>query len=179
MKTFTRTCLLSLGLLTAACTQQAASRLAPSVGTGDSLALSTPLAATIQFGQPNVGSPFPAPSGHDQSSHAKDNLVPRTVVIDRGGTVTFKTFGVHQVAIYDDGTTPDDIDVSIVAALPAGCPPVPMINDPTDRVALISRPCGPAATLTYTFANPGRYLVICAFQPHFALFDMYGWVEVK
>jgi hypothetical protein len=59
-----------------------------------------PMSATIEFGQPDTGSPFPAPSGHDQSSHAKDNLVPRTVVIAQGGTVTFDLSGpgrrIHQ-----------------------------------------------------------------------------------
>ncbi len=179
MKMLTRVCLLGLGLMTAACTQQAAGRLSPSAAAGESLGLATPMAATIQFGQPNVGSPFAAPLGHDHSSNAKDNLVPRTVVIQRGGTVTFKTFGVHQLAIYAPGTKPDDIDATIVAPLPAGCPPIPMINDTNNRVALITKPCGPAGDLTHTFNTAGRYLAICTFAPHFTDFSMYGWVEVK
>lgn len=140
-----------------------------------------PLTATIQFGQTDVGSPFPPPLGHDQSSHAKDNLVPRTVVISQGGTVTFETFGVHQVAIYEPGTKPGDIDTSILAPPPPGCPPGPLINDPLGRVAVLgAQPCGGGpAVVSYTFNDPGRYLVICTFLPHFAEFDMYGWVIVK
>ncbi len=38
-----------------------------------------PLTATVRFGLPQVGSPFPPGSGHDASGHAKDSLVPRPV----------------------------------------------------------------------------------------------------
>jgi hypothetical protein len=77
-----------------------------------------PLAATIVFGQPDHGSPFPPPSGHDQSPHAKENLAPRTVVMAQGGTVTFDLSGpgraIHQVAIFPNGTDPADVDTSML-----------------------------------------------------------------
>ncbi|MCI0436096.1 MAG: hypothetical protein L0271_21010 [Gemmatimonadetes bacterium] len=123
----------------------------------------TTLSATIQFGQPDVGSPFPPSAEHDESSHAIDNLVPRTVVIDRGGTVTFEVAaGVHQIAIYEPGVEPNDINTSALIAL---CPgPTPrLINDADHRVALITHACGSAWQAQYTFNTPGRYLVICAF----------------
>lgn len=139
---------------------------------------SSPLAAIIQFGQPTVGSPFPPSAEHDESAHARDNLVPRTVVIDEGGTVTFNIpAGVHQIAIYAPGTKPEDINTAVLIPL---CPgPTPrLINDPTNRVALITHACGSAWQAQYTFNTPGRYLVICAFLPHFEV-GMYGWVEVR
>lgn len=139
---------------------------------------SSPLAATIQFGQPDVGSPFPPSAAHDESAHARDNLVPRTVVIDEAGTVTFNIpAGVHQIAIYAPGTKPEDINTAVLIPL---CPgPTPrLINDPTNRVALITHACGSAWQAQYTFNTPGRYLVICAFLPHFEV-GMYGWVEVR
>src|SRR5688500_17020270 len=140
---------------------------------------STPLTATVQFGAPNVGSPFPPVPTHDQSAHAKDNLIPRTVVIKAGGTVTFNSSGIHQVAIYDDGTEPSDIDTSIVRGTPClGGAPL-LINDSEDRLAVFDQPCaGGPASPSYTFAEPGRYLVICAFLPHFEV-QMWGWVIVK
>lgn len=139
---------------------------------------SSPLAATIQFGQLDAGSPFPPSADHDQSAHAKDNLVPGTVVIDLGGTVTFNVpAGAHQIAIYGPGTKPEDIDTGVLMPLCPG-PARRIINDPTNRVALITHACGVAWQGQYTFNTPGRYLVICAFLPHFEV-GMYGWVEVR
>lgn len=136
------------------------------------------LAATIQFGQTDVGSPFLPSADHDQSSHAKDNLVPRTVVIDRGGTVTFDVpAGVHQIAIYAPGKRPEDINTASLVALCPGQTPR-LINDTNGRVALITHACGSAWQAQYTFNTPGRHLVICAFLPHFDV-GMYGWVEVR
>lgn len=171
--------------LTVACMQQTPSEPSQAGITGSSqnAAGGLPLSATIAFGQPDTGSTFPPPSGHDSSSHAKDNLVPRTVVIARGGTVTFDLSGpgraIHQVSIYPDGTEPGDVDTTILTPPVAGCPPVPLIADP-DGIVLAPQPCagGPTAP-SYTFNEPGRYLVICAFLPHFADFGMYGWVIVR
>ena len=141
----------------------------------------------MQFGKADVGTNFPPDSGHDQSGHAKDDLVPRTVVISTGGTVTFSVPpGVHQIAIYGPGTAPEDIDTSLRTTLSAsaGCagPPVVnaplVINDATDRVAAIPVPCFAPAQKSYTFTSPGKYLVICSFLPHFEA-GMYGWVDVR
>ncbi len=187
----------SLVLLAVACAQPGPTT--PSAATGVSSASASldrvsgqgpgrsPHAATMQFGQVDVGSPFPPPAGHDQSPHAQDNVVPRTVVIRPGGTVTFNVpAGVHQIAIYAPGTEPESIDTNIVTSLAAfaGCagPPVVnaplVINDPTNRVAVRTVPCFTPAQRSYTFTTPGRYLVICAFLPHFGV-GMYGWVDVK
>lgn len=146
-------------------------------------ALADPLSATMNFGIDVVGSPFPPVPEHDASAHAKDNIVPRTVVIDRGGTVTFKMgpAPVHAVAIYNPGTEPEDINTSILAPPPPPpCPPVPLINDPNNRLAVLSTPLcnGGDPAPTFTFTNPGRYFVICRFLPHFDV-QMYGWVIVR
>ena len=131
--------------------------------------------ATVKFGN-DVGSPFPPPE-HDASGNAKDNVVPRTVTLAAGGSVTYEmtpptVSGPHQVAVYGPGTEPEDI---------ALLGPGPWVNDPDGRIAL-----GPTnfTTLTWTtpagtFATPGRYLVLCNFLPHFAFGNMYGWVIVK
>ena len=134
--------------------------------------------ATVQFGLTDVGTSYPPSADHDASAHARDNLVPRTVVIDQGGTVTFNVpAGAHQIAIYAPGTTPEDINT---AALTTSCPgSAPrLINDATNRIALITHACGAAWQAHYIFEKPGRYLVICAFLPHFEV-GMYGWVEVR
>jgi plastocyanin len=138
--------------------------------------------ATVQFGNPDVGSGYPpGPSPHDQSGHAVDSLVPVNVVIDAGGTVTFNTGGVHEIAIYEPGKGPEDVDTSALVAMPAGCQAPPLrINDPVGRIAINGlNPvgCGPRV-YTHTFDQPGKYLVICEFLPHFQV-KMYGWVTVR
>lgn len=127
--------------------------------------------ATVRFGNPEVGSPFGPTSGHDQSSNAKDNLIPRTVVISSGGSVTFEIEGFHQPAVYQAGTSPEDIAVPATGTF---------VNDANGQIALapLNRP--PAvSSFTMTFAEPGTYLVICNVRTHFALFNMYGWVVVN
>ena len=71
-----------------------------------------PLEAEVSFGQ-DTGSH--KPRGHDQSDESKDTLVPRTVVISQGGTVTFDIEGsqVHQVIVLPAGTKPADVDDSV------------------------------------------------------------------
>ena len=187
MKISTRSVALAAVVLTAACTQS------PSQPSGVGAAAiggeleakggGLPRSATVAFGRPDTGSPFPPPEAHDQSSHAKDNLVPRTVVIASGGTVTFDLSGagraIHQVMVFPDGTNPDDVDVTALIPPSPGCPPVPLIADP-DGLALAPQPCaGGTTSPSHTFDEPGRYLVICTFLPHFADFQMYGWVIVK
>lgn len=124
-----------------------------------------PSSAVMVFGNPDAGTDYP-PGSHDQSLHGKDRIIPGTVVISAGGTVTFQVNRGHRVAVYDDGTRPEDITVT------SG----PFVLDPTNRLAL--QPA-PTPTYSYTFTTPGRYLVICAITRHFAVANMYGWVIVR
>lgn len=126
---------------------------------------STPSSAVMVFGNPDAGTDYP-PQSHDESLHGKDRVIPGTVVITAGGTVTFQVHRPHLVAIYDDGTRPEDITVG------SG----PFVLDPTNRLALQA---APSPTYTYTFEKPGRYLVICALRRHFVVANMYGWVIVR
>ena len=172
------------------CAQPGSSPTAPASAGGSLIASqSTPLEATMRFGNDSVGSGFPTPSGHDQSGHARDNLIPRTVVIDRGGTVKFEMGGpVHQVGIFADGTEVGDI-VRTNAFNKPGCPPVaaaktstppttprPLSRSPARRCAIRPRPISRFSR--YKFDKPGKYLVICTFIPHLDL-AMYGWVVVR
>ena len=188
------------GLVVASCSQNASSNGPTPLAGGGSLAAVTgqgnaPTEAVMQFGQANVGSPFPPGSGHDQSAHAVDNIVPRTVVIRTGGTVTFKLpASVHQINIYKPGTKPEDVSLGNLTSLSAhaGCtnPPLPIpaavLNAPIvigddgseNFEAAIPVPCLQPTERSYTFTAPGKYLVICAFLPHFQV-GMYAWVEVK
>ncbi|HEX6052722.1 MAG TPA: hypothetical protein VFZ21_25830 [Gemmatimonadaceae bacterium] len=142
--------------------------------------------AEIAFGRTNTGTVFPAPSGHDRSFHSYDKVVPRTVVIPVGGTVRMTTGVFHQAAIYDVGTTPDDIVVSpgtlddISVPFPPGLLPDFLINDPTNRLALSPIFFEPTTwTAPAVFDRPGTYLIICTILPHFVEAKMYAYVIVK
>ena len=170
-------------ILAITCTQR--NSVAPTTSganVGASLSAATPLAAEVQFGVPNVGTGIFPPGSHDQSAHANDTLVPQSVTIDLGGRVTYRTFGAHRVAIYRPGTRPQDIDPTItIPGGAGGCPPVPIIADPTNFLMYLApQPCaGGTTTPTFTPTERGKYLVICAFQPHFTEFQMWGWLHVK
>lgn len=146
-----------------------------SVGSGP------PMEAVMSVGAEDVGNPNKPPT--HPSAHARDRMRPGTVVISRGGTVTFDVGAIHQVAIYGDGIGPDDIEVGPGtledSPIPGPFPPDFIIDDPAERIYL-----GPAIsfsghTTSFTFDEPGRYLVICTVTPHFVANDMYGWVIVK
>jgi plastocyanin len=140
-----------------------------------------PALAVMGFGA-DVGSPFPPTAGHDGSYHASDRIRPNAVVISAGGTVTFEVGPAHQVAVYDDGVSPEAIEVSPATLEPAPELGIPdfVINDADGRIGL-----GPALSFfgghvwSFTFEKPGRYLVICTIAPHFLGSKMYGWVIVK
>jgi plastocyanin len=192
MRTGAPIVVLFVGLLALSCSQQrgvapspladastSASTSAQSGAMSVSAAAGLPLTAEIQFGRADVGSGYPPTSGHDASFHANDKLYPRTVVIGVGGTVTFTTFGVHEIALYDAGTSPSDINTSLLVTH-AGCPPVPFINDPSHRIAVWAPECaGGPTVVTQTFPSAGKYLAICDFLPHFVDANMYGWIDVK
>ncbi len=155
-----------------------------------------PDSATILFGDPDAGSgkcqgkggkdgnPCDG-RGHDESAEAADKLVPRSVVISAGGTVTFESNGVHQPSVFPAGTKPEDVPNTPGTRTGfAGCPGGAGGNRYiTEGNELADPVCGggPATVVSPagTFDTPGKYLVICAFQGHFFNRDMYGWVEVK
>ncbi len=119
----------------------------------------------MTLGNPTVGSPFP--TSHDQSIHANDRIIPGTVVIDAGETVTFKGTVGHRMAIYAPGTKPEDI---------LNTNPGPFVLYPYFRLYL--QP-STAQQIKLKFNQPGRYLVICAIKTHFFGRNMYGWVIVR
>jgi plastocyanin len=139
-----------------------------------------PTSAVMHLGNTGTGSPFPPPEQHDRSVHAADKMVPRNVTIAVGGTVTFVlNTPIHGMAIYAPGTKPSDIHTGLLQGPFGGCPPVPFINDGTNRLATFAAICaGGNAANQFQFNAPGRYLIICTFLPHFTDGDMYAWVIV-
>ena len=136
-------------------------------------------AATVSFGQwktplnrfPTGGTP-PATNQH--------LLLPYEATIKAGGSVMFVIAGFHHIAVYGPGTTLESINETLTQ--PVTCrhrpdPFPPLINDPTNRVYRgLIKPFPAGSCRGCHLWDPGRYLVIFAFLPHF-LDNMHGFVE--
>lgn len=152
--------------------------LALCLASAPALAIDGPLSnATVSFGGWMTSPPldrFPNNSDRFANHH---ELTPNEVTIRAGGTVNFIIGGFHNIAVYDDGTQPTDINLGIVVFPTAGGPP--LLADPMNR---IYRGLDPSLQVqdrveVVHFAEPGRYLVICGVLPHFSE-GMYGYVRV-
>jgi plastocyanin len=136
--------------------------------------------ATVSFGGwmttpsldrfPNVS---PIPANH----HA---LTPETVRIKAGGTVNFIIGGFHQIAVYDNGTRPEQINTNLLITPTVGNLPRFLIDDPNRRIYRGLDPSTQSQDRVEViqFDRPGIYLVICTVRPHFVNDRMYGFVRV-
>lgn len=133
-----------------------------------------PLFATVIFGHESTGSTSncgpdlaqcPPVRGVGQSAEAVDALVPRTVVIAEGGTVFFDNSGrPHVVGVCQEGVASGELSLAAVNNV---------MTDPRCAHG------APGADVTWTFDEPGEYLIICSFLPHFRDRGMYGRVIVQ
>jgi hypothetical protein len=136
-----------------------------------------PLAnATVSFGHWMQFDRFGGPGGPNDRFQNGHQLIPRTALIRRGGTVNFIIAGFHNVIVYAPGTDPGDINTSLV--VPNSMPE--LIDDPNNRVfrGVDPRTVPQDRVEVVVFPKPGRYLVICGVQLHFVNDNMYGWVRV-
>jgi hypothetical protein len=158
--------------------------------------------ATVSFGAwqtgPAAGPPpvleldrFPNFSPRLRNQH---QLIPNVVKIKAGGSVNFIIGGFHHPIVYDDGTQPEDIDVTIPTSPtttrgPNPFPRVVLIDDPTNRIYRGLDPSLQPLDLggaflqdrveVVFFPKPGKYLVICGIRGHFVNDGMFGFVEVR
>ena len=119
---------------------------------------------------------FPNSSPANRNHH---QLIPYEVTIRAGGAINFVISGLHQIAVYGDGTQPTDINASDTVS-PTGAAAPPLINDPNNRIyrgldpTLLPRD----RVEVVHFPNPGTYLVICTVVVHFVRDGMFGFVTV-
>lgn len=143
-----------------------------------------PLAsATVSFGAWPASSETPLDRFATPAAPAAPNahqLIPHVATIKVGGSINFVIAGFHVIAVYGPGTKPEDIDATILEALP-GAPPAfpPAIADPDERVYRGINPFGAPQDRVEVvqFNRRGTFLVICAFLPHFED-EMWGYVRV-
>ena len=134
----------------------------------------------VSFGQWHTTPPldrFPNTSPITANVH---KLIPFEAKVKAGGTVNFIIGGFHLVTVYGPGTDFDDISTAVLTPIPGapmGFPPV--VDDPVNRVYRGLSPFGlPQDRVeAVNFANPGRYLAVCTFFPHFQD-RMFGYIKV-
>jgi hypothetical protein len=108
-------------------------------------------------------------------------LIPYVATIKAGGAVNFIIAGFHQIVVYAPGTELTDIDTSVLTPVPPPTPPqFGLIDDPNNRVYRGISPAGlPQDRVEVVrFPDPGLFLVICGFSPHFINDKMHGYVKV-
>jgi hypothetical protein len=144
--------------------------------------------ATVSFGLWETNPPLDRFFGNPPMGAQNHNeMIPNTATIVispetvNDGGVNFIISGNHVVAIYDDGTQPEEINTNLLVpgiTLGGG-----IIDDPNKRI--YRGPNETAATgardrvEVVHFAKPGTYLVICAIRSHFVNNGMYGYVVAK
>jgi len=135
--------------------------------------------ATVAFGQWQTDPPLDRLVVANDPTRNNHFLLPREVRIQAGGAVNFVISGFHAPTIYDVGTRPEDVDTD--ALLPIPPVPVPLIDDPSNRIfrGVDPRTVSQDRVESVTFHKPGTYLVICAVHPHFVNDHMFGFVKVR
>lgn len=135
--------------------------------------------ATVTFGAWMSSPPLDRFPNTSDTRASNDHLMtPNVVTIKAGGTVNFIVSGLHNIIVYDDGTSPDDIDTTQLVNT-TGVPTVPIINDAENRIYRGLDPTLQSLDRVEAvhFDEPGTYLVICGLLPHFQG-GMWGLVQV-
>ena len=134
----------------------------------------------VQFGL--AGEPWdPAAGG---GGVTRDRNVPDLITVRSGTTVDFENIGApHRISIYNHGinsvvggvletnnrTTLVDVTGSVVTNV---------IQANAVAGQTLVGPLASGASTSYTFSEPGQYLVICSFNPHFRNFAQATFVIV-
>lgn len=137
--------------------------------------------ATVSFGQWISSPPLDRyPNFPGTPTTNVHEMTPNVVTIKAGASVNFIISGLHNIAIYDDGVQPGDINIALTTPTTNPAPPVvPIIDDANRRIYRGLDPSLQARDRVevVNFAEPGTYLVICGVLPHFTA-GMYGYVRV-
>lgn len=155
--------------------------VALAIGLATTNAVAADTSATVSFGQWMSSPPLDRYPNFGGSPTTNVHAVnPNMVTIKAGGGVNFIVSGLHNIAIYDNGVRPSDINLNMTTLTTNPAPPVvPIIDDPNRR---IYRGVDPSLqprdrVEVVNFSTPGTYLVICGVLPHFVE-GMYGYVRV-
>lgn len=140
--------------------------------------------ATVSFGQWKTDPPLNRWPNVNPAAANNHDMQPFRVTIRAGGSVSFQISGLHQIAVYEPGKMPEDVDVTNNLLTTTGTPAgISIINDAVGRIYNGPDPSLGAGLArdrqeTVQFPEPGLYLVICGIRSHFVNDQMYGWVRV-
>jgi plastocyanin len=135
---------------------------------------------TISFGQWKT--PLDRTAAAARPTDNQHLLLPFVAKVKSGGAIMFVVSGFHNIVIYGPGKEVGDVDIT--RTRPVANPPAPnfppLIDDPVGRVFRGNDPSTVLQdrTETVTLHDPGRYLIICGFFPHFVNDNMHGFVDV-
>jgi len=144
--------------------------------------------ATVSFGLWETDPPLDRffgnpPMGGGNHHELIPNIVTITVTPQEqlDGGVNFIISGNHVVAVYDDGTQPEEINTNLL--VPGITTAGGVIDDPNKRIYRgVNETAATGArdrVEVVRFSKPGTYLVICPIRNHFVNDRMYGYVVVK
>jgi plastocyanin len=111
-----------------------------------------------------------------------NELAPKVVTIKAGGAINFAISGFHNVQVFGDGTTPEDIGQNppvILGGMGGG-----IIDISDNRIYrgwdpnLVPNTFERDRIEVVHFEEPGTYLVICGVRSHFTDSAMFGYVRV-
>ena len=135
--------------------------------------------ATVSFGQWKTAPALDRFGARPDPTTNNHQLIPYRATIKAGGSVNFIISGLHQVAVYAPGKTPEGIDTSVLRLTTGTIAGVALINDGVKRIYAGPDPGGlPLDRVEVVhFPDPGLHLVICAVELHF-IAKMWGYVNV-
>jgi hypothetical protein len=142
-----------------------------------------PLAnVNVSFGQWKTDPPLDLLLANPPNTANVHKLIPFEATVKAGGTVNFIISGFHLVAVYGPGTEFEDINGSVTVPLPGAPMGFPGAVDDNALNTRIYRGFNPFGAPQYrveavNFPNPGRYIAVCAFVPHFND-RMFGYIKV-
>jgi hypothetical protein len=111
---------------------------------------------------------------------ANERIIPRKIMVRKGGVVNFVVSGFHQVFVYKPGVGPEDFDENVGSGT--------FVDQNLDRTFYqgvspegdVSNPLSNAQNRVEAvfFGERGTYLVICNVREHFFDDKMFAFVKV-
>jgi plastocyanin len=136
--------------------------------------LTSPAVAQVELPRTFLSVTAAFGAGLNIQGERNERIIPDSIKVKEGGVVHFMFAGFHQIAVYQRGTTPDDITDPGSGTF---------VNDSNNRIYLGLSPTSAEGTNNRVesvfFGRAGNYLVICNVREHFVEEGMFAIVRVR